>query len=122
MSDAFWGMLGAVLVALIGGPLLVLVKHEDKPMPAPAPTPEREHVEACHGVPTADMSDNLVKIIARMDDRFETQSARMQTVEKRLTEAVDEVSSIHDWLDDGMPDPPGRPARPSWAPTKRTIH
>lgn len=125
MSDAFWQAMGPVLIALVGGPLLALVtrpekKPADPPPDAPA-TAEREHVEACHGVPTDDMSDSLVRVLARMDDRFDKQSDELAEVRGMWTQARDHVSEVHDWLDDGMPSPPGRPARPAWAPSKRPI-
>lgn len=66
MSDAFWQAMGPVLVALVGGPLVLLVSRSDKKPADPPPSGERQAIEVGLGVSTAGVPDESIAVFARL--------------------------------------------------------
>lgn len=118
MSDAFWQAIGPVLVAIVGGPLVLLVSRSDKkpadtPPDAPA-TAEREHVEQAHGISTDGIDDRLLKMICRQDDRMDAIERDNAALHADLARARWDLGAIWSWIKAGMPDPPGPGEMPDY--------
>lgn len=106
-----WSLLGAMIAIVVPLSTAAFVYLEGKSgakMEAPEDEAKREEFGRKYEVDTSGIDREVMRWAIRQDERLDR-------VEDRLETAVDAVMEVHDWLDAGMPDPPGRPPRPHWA-------